>query len=245
MPTAHPSDRRYTSAFVLIGVLLASVLAFAVVAYLHFDDHIPAYQLLDDTTDFSGVKWYTGLLSNLVILLWCASAAVCGFAGLSLRRLATPEQQNLSRLLLLLAAANVWIMFDDLLLVHEQVARLVFGKEWQHVGEGLIFAAYASVVALVLWKYRATIEQTQYLILLAALFSFGASITIDVVFQLELNGNNLFRETVLAASWGPGVIDIGEEILKLNGAMLWFLYFSMTAMQGVRAAFGAARGIAR
>jgi len=226
---------------VLIGVLLASAFAFAVVAYLHFDDHIPAYQLLDDTTDFSGVKWYTGLLSNLVILLWCASAAVCGFAGLSLRRLATPEQQNLSRLLLLLAAANVWIMFDDLLLVHEQVARLVFGKEWQHVGEGLIFAAYASVVALVLWKYRATIEQTQYLILLAALASFGASIAIDVLFQLELNGNNLFRETVLSVSWGATVIDILEEIFKLNGAMLWFLYLTRTGLDGLQDAISGDR----
>lgn len=219
---------------ILLAGLVVSLAVFAIVGFLHFDDRTPAYQLLDDPTDFSGVKWYTGLFSNLVVLFWCASATVCGFAGYSLKGSSSIDVQELSRMLLWLCAANIWIMLDDLLLVHEQAARLTFGKEFQHFGEGLILAIYIGAVGSLLWRYRATIVRREPLVLLAAVASLGASIAIDVGFQLELGGNNPFRETVLSVSWGATVIDIAEEILKLNGALLWFVYWTRIGLAAVR-----------
>ena len=114
------------------------------------------------------------------------------------------------------------------------MARLVFGRESQHTGEGLIFIVYAALIGSNFWHFRETIRTTQYLLLLAAVGSLGLSMGIDVSFQLDLNGRNTFRETVLSVSWGANAIDIAEEILKLNGALLWLFYFAQTSFRGVR-----------
>ncbi len=219
---------------VLIGVLLLSLIAFAIVGWLHFDERVRAYQLLDDTTSYAGVKWYTGLFSYLGVLLWCASAAVCGFAALLLREHSASGARNLATFLAVLAAANLWMTFDDLFVVHEQLARLFAGEASQHAIEGVIFFLYAVLLAICFWWFRETIAHTEYALLIAAIVSLVASMAIDVGFQLEMDGNHLFRETVLSVSWGPPVIDIAEEILKLNGAMLWFVYLVRTGLAGVR-----------
>jgi hypothetical protein len=216
----------------LPAVLIISLATFAVVCYLHFDDRVRAYQLMDDPVSYAKLEWYTGVLSNAVVLLWCASAAVCVFAGLLLWGAGDAHLQQLGRFFALFAAVNVWLMIDDLLLIHEQVARLLVGRASQHAGEGLEFALYAAIIAGGMWRFRTTIARTDSVLLTGAIVSLLASAAIDVGFQLELGGDNLFRETVLSVSWGPGLIDISEEILKLNGAMLWFVYFLRTGLSG-------------
>jgi hypothetical protein len=227
-------DKLRASGPVLAVALLISLVMFAIVGYLHFAERVPAYQLIDDPAPYLGVEWYTGLLSHLGVLLWCASAAVCGFAGYVLLDNGGARRHELSRLLLLFAVANLWLALDDLLLIHEQLARQLFGFESRHAGEGLILAVFAGLMALVFWTFRATIGRTEYLLLIAAILSLGASVAIDVGFQLEMDGNNPFREAVFSVSSGPHVNYIAEEILKLNGAMLWFAYVWRTAIAGVR-----------
>ncbi len=85
MASSPSSDMARNSWSLLAIASILSVAAYGIVGYLHFEGYIPAYQLLDDPTDYAGVKWYTGLVSNLVVLLWCASSTVCAFAGLVLR----------------------------------------------------------------------------------------------------------------------------------------------------------------
>jgi len=215
-------------------VLTISLVVFATVGYLHFGERVRAYQLMDDPVAYAGLEWYTGVLSQVVVLLWCASAAVCGFAGLLMRGSGDTYLHRLSRFLVLLAVSSAWLTFDDLLLLHEQVARHLVGREYQHHGEGVLFVFYAVVMAGCFWRFRRTIARTDYILLIGAIVSLLASAAIDVGFQLELGGNNLFRETVLSVSWGAPFIDISEEMLKLNGAMLWFVYCMRTGLGGVR-----------
>jgi hypothetical protein len=219
---------------VLPMVLLVSLATFAVVCYLHFGRHVRAYQLMDDPVSYAKLEWYTGVLSQVVVLLWCASAAVCGFAGVLMRGGGDTRLNRLSRFLVVLAVSSLWLTLDDLLLLHEQVARHLVGREYQHHGEGVLFALYAVVMASCFWRFRTTIARTEYILLIGAVLSLLASASIDVGFQLELDGNNLFRETVLSVPWGAPVIDIAEELLKLNGAMLWFVYFLRTGYSGVK-----------
>ena len=214
-------------------VVMISLVTFGAVCYLHFGDHVRAYQLMDDPVSYAKLEWYTGILSNAVVLLWCASAAICAFSGVLLRSSGDAYLRRLSRFLILLAVSNLWLTLDDLLLVHEQVARQLVGRASQHAGEGIEFALYAAVMAACFWRFRATIARTEYVLLAGAVVSLLASAVIDVGFQLELGGNNLFRESVLSVSWGPSLIDISEELLKLNGAMLWFVYFLRTGLSGV------------
>jgi hypothetical protein len=219
---------------VLAGVLLISGITFAIVCYLHFEERVQAYQLMDDAAYSAGLAWYTGALSYAVVLMWCASAAVCGFAGFIVRDSPEPQIRVLSWFVLVLSASSLWLTLDDLFLVHEQMARHLVGRESQHAGEGAIFTLYAGIMAICFWRFRGTIARTDYPLLIGAVASLRASAAIDVAFQLELDGNNLFRETVLSVSWGPPAIDITEEILKLNGAILWLAYGARVALLAVR-----------
>jgi len=51
---------------------------------------------------------------------------------------------------------------------------------------------------------------------------------IDVVLTMDMGGNNFFLDAVLSVSWGGPIIDLTEEILKLNGVLIWFLYLFRT-----------------
>jgi len=58
---------------------------------------------------------------------------------------------------------------------------------------------------------------------------------IDVLLTLDMGGNNFFLDAVLSVSWGGPIIDLTEEILKLNGVLIWFLYLFRTGYFVVRA----------
>jgi hypothetical protein len=189
---------------------------------------------MDDPASYAKLEWYTGVLSNVVVLLWCAAAAVCGFAALLLRGSDETTLRRSSQFLGLLAVSSLWLTFDDMLLLHEQMARHLVGREYQHQGEGVLFGCYAVVMAGCFWRFRTTIARTEYVLLIGSIVSLLASAAIDVSFQLEMNGNNLFRETILSVWWGASFIDIAEEMLKLNGALLWFVYLMRTGLSGVR-----------
>lgn len=240
-----PASVRFLHAVpILVAALAISQFAFAVIAWLHFNDRVPAYQLIDDPAPYVGVEWYTGLISYWGVLLWGSSAAICAFTWALLRHSYDASLQALSRFLLALAAANLWMTLDDLFMVHEQLARHLVDGYSRHAGEAFIFVIYAGLSALCLWIFRATIMQTEYLLLLAAIVSLGVSVAIDIGFQLEMDGNNVYREAVLSVSWGAPVNYIAEEILKINGAMLWFSYICGTAYAGARKAMaGASSGL--
>lgn len=233
VPDASFGRRRRPGA-VLPLTLLVGIVAFVVVCYLHFGRDVPAYQLMDDPASYAKLEWYTGMLSNVVVLLWCAAAAVCGFAGYLLPRNRDSDLGRLGQFVALLAVFSLWMTLDDMLLLHEQISRHLAGREYQHHAEGVLFVLYGVVLAGFFWRFRATIARTDFAFLIGAVVCLLASAAIDVAFQLELGGNNLFRETILAVQWGSSFIDITEEMLKLTGAMFWFVYCVRAACRGLK-----------
>jgi len=239
VPIRLPSRRELTAqlratAPVLVVATVFTAAAFVVVSYLHFDERVLAYQLIDDPAPFAGLASYTGLLSYLGVLAWCAAATVCGFCGALLWRVG--QARELSRFLLILAGLNVWMMLDDLLILHEDLAEWLVGFESRHVGEGLFFLAYLIIVSICFVRFREIVMRSDYLLLAAGAVSFGISTALDVALQLEMGGNNPFLEVVVSRSWGGPLADISEELLKLNGVLLWFAYLARLAFGGVREA---------
>jgi len=217
---------------ILLAALALLVASFVVVATLHFQDRVLAYQLIDDPAPFMGLPSYTGLLSHAGILVWCAATTVCGFGGALLW--GGCGTRDLSRFLLILAGANAWLALDDLLVLHEEWAVKWLGFESRHTGEAIFFLAYGAFMAACFWRFRATIVRTDYLLLVVAIVVFGVSTALDVVLQLDMGGNNIFLEAVLSRSWGGPVVDIAEELLKLTGIVLWLAYLTRVAFLAAR-----------
>jgi hypothetical protein len=200
------------------------------IAFLHFEEHVSVYRLISDPAPFVGMPWYFGSLSHAGVLIWTASAAVCAFAAMLLWNSVSRDRRRLSRLLAILGVGSLWMALDDLLLIHEQIGRLMFDDDSRHTGEALVFGAYALLMLGCLVWYRETVAQTEVALLLAAIVSLGVSVTIDTVLQLDMGGNNYFLEIVLSRSWGGPTIDIIEDLLKLNGGMLMLAYFFRTGV---------------
>jgi hypothetical protein len=219
----------------LIGIIVLISVGIAVtIGFLHFADHVSVYRLISDPAPFVGMPWYFGSLSNAGVLLWTASAAVCLFVARLLWQSADRGRRRLSRLLTILGAGSLWFALDDLLLVHEQLGRLMFDEESRHTGEALVFGVYALFMLGCFVWYRDTVAQTAVVLLYAALFFLGVSVAIDTILQLDMGGNNYVLEIVLSRSWGGPTIDIVEDILKLCGSMLMLAYFFETGYIAIR-----------
>jgi hypothetical protein len=231
---ARPHDDMVSNAWIIAAIGLMTLGTSLFIAFLHFEGHVSVYRLISDPAPFVGMPWYFGSLSQAGVLIWIASASVCAFAARLLWNSGALDQRRLSRLLTILGAGSLWMALDDLLLIHEQLGRLMFDQESRHTGEALVFGAYALMMLGCLVRYRECVEQTEVAILFAALLSLAASVAIDTVLQLDIGGNNFILEIVLSRSWGGPTIDIIEDLLKLNGGMLMLAYFARTGIVAIQ-----------
>jgi hypothetical protein len=150
---------------------------------------------------------YVGVLSNVGVLLWAAAAAACLVAGETLRRLSDP----FAGLLLGAGATSALLACDDLFIVHEKLDERV------GVPQPLTVAAYAALVAWVLYRYRELVRRTEWKLLAAALVLFVASAILDGLAE---------ETTVLGATTLEGF----EDSLKLVGIVTWTAYWARTAV---------------
>lgn len=108
---------------------------------------------------------YMGILSHLGFLLWCATATLCLYAWARARAASRPATASFY---LGSAALTTVLMFDDLLMLHED-------------RELYFYVAYVLAGAVYLLWYRREILTREALIFAGALAAFGASVLLDVV----------------------------------------------------------------
>ena len=146
-----------------------------------------------------GQPFYLGMISNLGILIWMATASVTLFASFHLKPgVAHPQGASFLRWAGIL---SLMLMCDDLLMLHEQVF-----PEYLHVSEKLVYAFYLVYTALFFLKFwRLILSQANYKLLILAFFFFGMSVVIDM---------DMF----------PGGIDI-EDSFKILGLTTFAYYF--------------------
>ncbi len=157
--------------FGLPALLLAAVLLQPwVEAKWMFLDPLTAAQLSGDCC-----HTYYGFVSNLGVLAWTATAAVCLFAAVLF-----VLQYRHKSLIWFAASAGVltgWLALDDAFMVHEVVLPS-FG-----VPQNAVLASYvvlAALYAMVSWRL---ILKSDYLILLVGGAALALSIAVDTVFH--------------------------------------------------------------
>ena len=189
----------------LVGLFLLPVLFILGVMATSLGTVIPIETFTRDPTTVAGIHPLTGLLSNIGVITWCATATICFFSSavLRLRRQSGEYVSFLAGSGLLTAL----LLFDDFFLLHDYILPIHFG-----VSEKAFLLVYAVLMIVGLVRFREAILKTEYVVLLIGLGFLGASLIIDA---LQSNIGSLI---------GSGRILL-EDGFKLLGITGWFGYF--------------------
>lgn len=177
--------------------LVAALGVLGVVTALLLAGKGSAALLLGDVRGLVALPVWAGWLSDIGILIWISSASVCLFVGLTLG-----IRNAGGRFFLATAALTGWLAVDDSLMLHERVLPRLLG-----VGQGAIYAVYATVVLCWLIAYRRRHAGTLPVWLVLSFACFAASVLLDV----------LPPERRPPARWHPLI----EDGFKWIGIVLW------------------------
>lgn len=163
----------------------------------------PVSRFTRDVFSIAEIPVYSGLYSNLGILLWGATSVVllhtAWLVGGSVGRWGRTRGALLG-----FGALSGTLMADDFFLVHEWIA-----PEFLGVPETAVYAAYAVVLAVLLVAYRKEILERRPGHLVVALALFAVSLGMDAF------------ERPPAPAWHYFL----EESLKLLGIAAWTVFF--------------------
>ena len=194
----------------LLITFILSISILAIVAAVSAFGGVTMDRLTRDVVAIANIHPLYGILSNLGILLWCVAASICLFVAITIRGKA-PR----STFLFLLASALLsgWLLFDDLFLFHEDLARRYLG-----LSEKVVFSSLGMVFSIYLVAFRKTILKTNYFILIVTFGLLASSVLVDVIFERWLW--RLGHWTFLV-----------EDGLKWLGISCWCSYYVTAAHQ--------------
>jgi len=169
---------------------------------------IPISMLTKDALGYVHAPVYTGILSNIGIMLWSATAAICFFAACHLHL--NQGGGTSKRFLFFSAMLTLFLAIDDGLMLHE----VVF-PDYLHLPESVIYLFYAVMVGSYLTCYYRHMLGTDYLLFILALFALGSSVAMDVTLF------NSDKETFF------------EDVAKFFGIVFWLAYFARTGSASI------------
>jgi hypothetical protein len=189
------------------------ILAFSLLLAVVFSNRlfgIPVATLMRDTVSLAGVGPWTGLISNVGILFWCASTTLC-FATTAVSH----QQHNTTNRAFYLASGllSAFLMVDDFFVLHESF------RDYLGFPEKAFYAFYLIFFGLYFLRYGRYILTTDFLLLGLALGFLGASFGLDN-FQDQITRFVPFSYYYLI-----------EDGLKLIGIINWFGFFATMFLQ--------------
>jgi hypothetical protein len=194
-----PSGRNYAlpdrKGLLLLYVPIVALLVLVIIAV--FSLHIPLSSFTRDMASIAHVHPLLGVVSNVGILLWCATAVICLFSRSLLRQHGLYAQ---ARFMLWAGLMTLVLLVDDLFMIHEYIAPVHF-----NVGEKVVLASYAVAAGAYLLSHRRLILAANYQLLAAAMVLFSASMLVDI-------------------ADGLGWWRLGEDGFKILGIASWLGY---------------------
>lgn len=173
---------------------------------------IPLAALTRDPLAIADVHPLYGALSNIGILLWCTTVAVCFFTLLVLAGVV--KWSDTIRLIAGGGVLTAWLMFDDLFSIHEDLLPQYLG-----IGEGITFGVYFLLTGAYLIRFRAfLLGPNPFLRLAIGFFSFSllADVLPDSILPLPR---------------------LREDGTKLVGIVSWATFYITICRQALRSVF--------
>jgi len=189
-----------------VGLILTiTFLVLAATLLLRSWQEIPLGHLTEDPARVVGFPFYIGFLSNIGIMFWSATVAICLFSATLVR------QQNglwFKPFLYASGCLTLLLTLDDLFLLHERVFPNYVG-----LSEEFVLAGYVMLMLLYLFKFSTVIFKTEYLLLGLALCFFGISVVVDIL--------PISQYVSL-----PVRVALLEDGAKFAGIVSWLVYFT-------------------
>ena len=187
---------------VLIKVYLPVALLLIGIGLLRLFFDVDIGKITRDPVQIMNGDPLEGMLSNVGILFWCATAAICSFGSIVLRN--QTGARSFSFFLFASACVTSLLLFDDFFLLHEMVFPM-----YLHLPQNLVYALYVMTIAAFLIFFYERILATEYILLILALSFFGLSIFIDIL------------DHFISV---PAVF-LFEDGFKFFGIVTWMFYF--------------------
>jgi hypothetical protein len=157
----------------IVAILLPALGVLAIIATASLVGGIPVPSMTRDIAALGHLHPLAGVLSNLGILLWAATAAVCLFVAITERdTLSAP----VARCLLFAGLLSAWLMLDDCFQIHEDLS-----PRYLHFRERYVYLTLALAVAAHLWTSRAVILRSRWSLLALAFVFLGTSAMLDTL----------------------------------------------------------------
>ncbi len=166
----RPIAARASTIHRLIKVWL---LGFGVLATAAFQNRVPVEDLLLDRVVVSGGKWYSGMVTSLIVIAWTTAAvSILGAAFTS----HVANRHVAVRAFAAAGAIVTFLMLDDLFLLHSSVVPELLGLP-------KLALIVAEAIAVVVWiaVYWSEIVRTRWELLVAAQAGFMVSVVVDTL----------------------------------------------------------------
>ncbi|MGD2183659.1 hypothetical protein [Lusitaniella coriacea] len=196
--------KNFIPVLALSYALIFGVLASSAILSTYYD--IPFEKLTRDPTAIIGVNPFVGFFSNIGILFWCSTSAICLFSSMIYRR---NIRKKRLQFLISSGVLTLFLLLDDLFLLHERIF-----PGYLNISEEIVYVGYLSIVSLYFFKFRKEIIKTEYALLLVACGLFALSISVDLY------------PSFLSQNWEFLV----EDGFKLLGIVTWFIFFVRTCL---------------
>jgi hypothetical protein len=191
----------YLPVFILFGVI---------VAWAKTSESVAISMFFRDIAATADLPFYVGFISQLGVVLWCASAVVCFFAYVLVRK-GNPRNTRSARFLLHSAIVTTLLLFDDLFLFHEEIA-----PNYLFVKEKFVLLFYLILCGLYLIANRDEILSLEYALMVLALTFFVVSVFIDKLPEVIYENIEFIEENEV----------LFEDGFKFMGIVTWFLFLA-------------------
>jgi hypothetical protein len=194
------------SLITLLKIFIPGIIILVIGAICHLIFKVPFSHYSRDPIQVLEGKPYVGVISNVGILLWTASASILFFSAILGTTLNIPKR--LVQFLVYGGVLTSLMLMDDMFLFHD-----VIFPEYLNISQSFFYISYGIILIIYLYLYKSVLLTTDYILLLAAFGLFAASVAVD---EFVENVVELPAEYLV------------EDSFKLLGIISWFAFFTRT-----------------
>ena len=202
------NPKEFLSSVRYIGLFF--ILILALVLSIHRVEGLSLKQLTSDLAGVADLPPYYGLLSQISIWLWSATACIC-FLGWRLMPLRKQVKYK-DNFFFMSFVVILLLGLDDAFMLHEEIYQYV------HIPQKVVYVIYTLMFCYLLWNFRYFILVTKFVVLFMGLGCLFISVLLDVVLAPE---SNEYIKYLL------------EDGIKVLGILFLFAYYYECLIQNL------------